>query len=323
MPINEAFKIFMKRFDLSKSEIKKIVFLHNSKKIDSESEKTLKEIGIKNFSNIKVIDRNNILSEFFEVQKMQKNKCIIHDDKLTSFCTLCNMEICEKCLNKHKNHSIENLENKNEHIKNYLEEFETFIINSENNKRDILKKVIENIDSFENCKIENNDLIEEINIVINKIKEKFYKYLIIGQNLFTLSKILLFSFIRMDKNDEKIKIYKEVINSIKQYFNEEIIGEFDFNNFKIIYEYKDKIKSIYKRSYDFIPKVNLLFKEVQKIDKEILDSLITKIKELFNGKNIKIIEIKKGSLSVTLALNYLIQEKIKNINEENKTLNKF
>ena len=323
MSINEAFKIFMKRFDLSKSEMKNIVFLHNSKKIDSESEKTLKEIGIKNYSIIKVIDQNNFLSEFFEVQKMQKNKCIIHDDKLTSFCTQCNMEICEKCINKHNNHSFENLGNKNEHIKNYLEEFETFIINSENNKRDILKKVIENIDSFENYKIENNDLNEEINIVINKIKEKFYKYLIIGQNLFDLSKILLFSFIRMDKNDEKIKIYKEVINSIKQYFNEEIIKEFDFNNFKIIYEYKDKIKSIYKRSYDFIPKVNLLFKEVQKIDKEILDSLITKIKELFNGKNIKIIEIKKGSLSVTLALNYLIQEKIKNINEENKILNKF
>ena len=40
----------------------------------------------------------------------------------------------------------------------------------------------------------------------------------------------------MDKNDEKIKIYKEVINSIKQYFNEEIIREFDLYGNKLIFE---------------------------------------------------------------------------------------
>ena len=101
----------------------------------------------------------------------------------------------------------------------------------------------------------------------------------------------------MDKNDNKIKIYKELIKLINRYFNEEKIKEFDLNNFALLYEYKDKIKSIYKRTYDFIPKIKLIFNDVQIIDKEILDSLNTKIKELFNESDIKIIEIKKGSLS--------------------------
>ena len=137
-------------------------------------------------------------------------------------------------------------------------------------------------------------LLDEI---IKKIKQKFYDYLLIGQNLFTFSKILFFSYIKMDKNDDKIKIYKELIKSINRYFNEEKIKEFDLNNFALLYEYKDKIKSIYKRTYDFIPKIKLIFNDVQIIDKEILDSLNTKIKELFNENDIKIIEIKKGSLS--------------------------
>ena len=53
------------------------------------------------------------------------------------------------------------------------------------------------------------------------------------------------------------------------------------------------------------------FNEVEEIeiDKEIIDSLIEKIKEIFK-KNVKIIEIRKGSLSVTLALNYIIEEKL-------------
>ena len=168
-------------------------------------------------------------------------------------------------------------------------------------------------------------LLDEIikNKIIKKIKQKFYDHPLIGQNLFTFSKILFFSYIKMDKNDNKIKIYKELIKSINRYFNEEKIKEFDLNNFALLYEYKDKIKSIYKRTYDFIPKIKLIFNDVQIIDKEILDSLNTKIKELFNENDIKIIEIKKGSLSVTLALNYLIKEKLKNVNEDNKDINIF
>ena len=311
MPINELFKLFMKRFDISTNEMDKIVFLYNDYEINSLSEMTLKEIGINNFSTIIVIEKENILTEFFEVHKIQKNKCIIHNDKFTLFCYQCNIEICEKCLNKHSNHSVENLEIKNEYLKNDFEDFETSIVNSENNKKNILKRVKENIDLFEKYKIQNNDLNEEINICIKKIKEKFYNYLLIGQNLFALSKILFFSYIRMDKNDNKIKIYKELINLINQYFNDEKIKEFDLNKFKVLYEYKDSIKSMYKRSYDFIQKIKLIFNDVQKIDKEILDSLNIKIKELFNEKDIKIIEIKKGSLSTTLALNFLIKEKLK------------
>ena len=165
IPINEIFKLFVKKFDIPKNDIDKIIFLYKASKIDCQSKKSLKEIGINNNSTIIVIDQENILSEYFEVYNMQKDKCIIHNNRANLFFNQCKMEICEKCLNKHSNHSIENLQIKNGYFKNDFEEYETFIMNSENNKKNILKKVKEDIDLSEKYKIQNNDLNEEINLL--------------------------------------------------------------------------------------------------------------------------------------------------------------
>ena len=132
MPTNEFFKLFMKRFDISKNEMDKLHFLYHGSKIDIESVMTLEENKINNYDIILVVDDENILlSEFFEVLEVQKNKCIIHNNKSNLFCNQCKMEICEKCLNNHWSHPVENLEIKNEYLKNDFEKFETFITNSE------------------------------------------------------------------------------------------------------------------------------------------------------------------------------------------------
>ena len=115
----------------------------------------------------------------------------------------------------------------------------------------------------------------------------------------------------MDKNDAKIKIYKNIINQINQFFNEEKIKEFDLNNFPVQNDYKDECKCVYKSNYNFIPQIKIKFNDVEEIDKEIIDSLINKCKEIFKDKNVNIIDIRKGSLSIVIALNYLIKEKHK------------
>ena len=125
------------------------------------------------------------------------------------------------------------------------------------------------------------------------------------------------------KEDDKKKQYKNIINLINKFFDEEKIKEYDLINFPIIYEYKDKCKCVYESSFNFIPQIKLKFNDVIKIDKEIIDSLKGELEKTFKGKNVKIIEIKKGSLNVCIALNYLIQEKLENTSIENKTYNEI
>ena len=164
-----------------------------------------------------------------------------------------------------------------------------------------------------------------------QLKKKFYKDLGNGQNLLFFSKILFDSLIRMEKEDDieggkednKKKQYKNIINLINKFFGEEKIKEYDLINFPIIYEYKDKCKCVYESSFNFIPQIKLKFNDVTKIDKEIIDRLKRELEKIFKGKNVKIIEIKKGSLSVCIALNYLIQEKLENTSIENKTDNEI
>jgi hypothetical protein len=81
-------------------------------------------------------------------------------------------------------------------------------------------------------------------------------------------------------------------------------------------EFKEESKCIYKSSYNFIPQINLKFNDVKIIDKEIIDSLYENVNKIFKGKDVKIIEIRKGSLSIILALNYLIKENLEKINKD-------
>ena len=256
--------------------------------------------------------------KFIRLNKLKKNICIFHNKNLNLNCTQCNMEICDECKIDHNDHLIQKIDNKNIFLKKDYMEFENYIINNENKKREILKKVQENIIFFENYKTINKD---EFNNVVKKILSKFYKDLEKGQNLLFLSKILFDSFIRMGKEDDKKSQYKNIINLINQFFNEEKIKEYDLSNFPVISEYKDKLKCVYESSFNFIPQIELKFNEVKEIDKEIIDSLKEKLKQIFKDKDVKIIEIKKGSLIACIALNYLIKEKLENTNMENKTFN--
>ena len=79
----------------------------------------------------------------------------------------------------HNNHQIEKLENKELNYKNDLEEFEKFLMNNEDKKKIIKKKVEENIYWFNNYKnIDKNiNISNELNLVIEKILKKFYKEL--------------------------------------------------------------------------------------------------------------------------------------------------
>ena len=161
------------------------------------------------------------------------------------------------------------------------------------------------------------NLKEELNSTIGKLLKKFYSELEKGQNLAFLSEILFSTYIKLDRSDIKIQTYINIINQICQFFNEEKLKEFDIKNFPVQCDYKDKCKCVYKSDYNFIPQIHLKFNEVKEIDKEIIDSLISKIKEILNDKKVNIIDIRKGSLSVIIALNYLIKDKLQTMDMEN------
>ena len=319
--LNEALKKFLKIINLPDNFIDKLIFIKNGINLDNKSTMTLEEIKIidnqKLLVNINIPDNNEII----KLNNLKKNYCAIHNKIIKLKCIKCKLNICDQCMEIHKGHSNENLETENSFYKEDLKEYENYIMNNENKKRELCKKVEENIIWFDNYRKEVTDIKDELNSVIEKILKKFYYELEKGQNLAFLSEILINTYIKIDKNDSKIKEYKNVINQINQFFNEEKIKEFDLNNFPVQNDYKDKCKCVYKSNYNFIPQIKLKFNDVEKIDKEIIDSFINKCKEIFKDKNVNIIDIRKGSLSIVIALNYLAKEKLKTMDIENK--NKF
>ena len=82
-------------------------------------------------------------------------------------------------------------------------------------------------------------------------------------------------------------------------------------------------KFTYQAGFSFIPQIEIKFNEVKDITKELIDDLLFKLNQLFQGKDVKIIEMKKGSLDIAIALNYLIQEGLRNINKNNISVDKF
>ena len=82
-------------------------------------------------------------------------------------------------------------------------------------------------------------------------------------------------------------------------------------------------KFTYNESFNFIPQMEIKFSEITEITQELIDDLLSKLKILFNGKDIKIIEMKKGSLDIVIALNYLIQEGLENLNIQNITIDEL
>ena len=61
----------------------------------------------------------------------------------------------------------------------------------------------------------------------------------------------------------------------------------------------------------YIPQIEIKFNNVKNIDKDIISKLKSELSEIIKNKNFSIIEIRKGSLTVLLTLQYIIQSEIK------------
>ena len=122
-------------------------------------------------------------------------------------------------------------------------------------------------------------------------------------------------------------VFKEIIEEIMGLFSdfdENIRKKCKNNNFyKITINFINSCKTIYNSLFNFIPQIEIKFNDIKEINKDLINDLIIKIKEVLNNKNINIIEMKKGSLSICIALNFLIQDKINNINKNNINMEEF
>ena len=162
------------------------------------------------------------------------------------------------------------------------------------------------------------------------IKEKKYEFLIYKNNIENAkseNKLSLFNSYNLFKikNDgtdnrkkciELIKENEKEINNILDKLGFDINDKCNLVNFI-------KEKSIYKSSFDFIPQVEIKFNDVSEITKDLIDDLQLKLNELFQGKEIKIIKMRKGSLDLAISLNYLIQEQLNNPDVFNVSTEKF
>jgi len=262
--------------------------LKNIKNLEDEFQKLKKENYIEKEKEIKMkaIEKfkNNYESK---IKKEARNfiflKKIIHSGCLLDFYEFCDINLF----------SFDKIKNKYSELNIIFPLIHFFELYIKEKKYDFLKyKIeIENTDKNNNLILFKNYNLFKINVrEEEKINKKIIKELI--------------------ENDEK-----ELLNLFEKF--EKVIEEkCDINNFI-------KKKFTYKEEFNFIPQIEIKFNEVKEITKELIDNLYKKLNELFQGKEVKIIEMKKGSLDLAITLNYLIKDAIKNVNMQNISLDKF
>ena len=118
---------------------------------------------------------------------------------------------------------------------------------------------------------------------------------------------------KQEGNDYKKKYINSFENDENENINLLMQLEKDINE-KCNLNYFMRKKFTYKSSFNFIPQIEIKFNEVKEITQDLIDDLILKLNKIFEGKDIKIIEMKKGSLDIAIALNYIIKEAFNEIN---------
>ena len=175
-------------------------------------------------------------------------------------------------------------------------------------------------------------LEEKKNYLINKFINNFSLNLILNIGNLFLKIADLYNIFNKDKDlnylfnnaDINIKKLIEENSGLLSKLSEEIDNKCNFNNFyKITIKLINNCKAMYNSLFNFIPQIEIKFNDVPEINKQLIDDLIKKLKEILNNKNFNIVEMKKGSLSITIGLNYLIQEKINNIHKTDINIEEF
>jgi hypothetical protein len=240
------------------------------------------------------------------------------------------------------NLSKEEKEKKLKILKEFENRYES-ISTSKGNHFKFLQKIIHSgsiLDFFEFCNMsllnfeKSEHLFLELKIIFplihfyeSYIKDKKYKFLIYkntNEKIFAPFKYYNNFQIKIDGADYNKKKClqflekdeKEIINLFIK-FETDINEKCDMNNFV------KKKKFTYQSSFSFIPQVEIKFNDVNEITKELIDDLKLKLNKIFQGKEIKIIKLQKGSLDVAIALNYLIQESLNEINIDKIPKDKF
>ena len=123
-------------------------------------------------------------------------------------------------------------------------------------------------------------------------------------------KSFMFSGCQHDFLKEKLfeNDYSSVINNNNNKNKEKM---FKFNKKNIIRN----------ENLKFIPQIEIKFNNVNNITKKLIQNLKEEIKNILKEDNFSIIEIKKGSLTVIIALQFIIFNEIKRVKESNLNLN--
>ena len=103
-------------------------------------------------------------------------------------------------------------------------------------------------------------------------------------------------------------------------YNNTITNEINKNKEENLFKINKK-NMIRNENLKFIPQIEIKFNNVNNITSKMIQDLKEELKDLLQEDNFSIIEIKKGSLTVIIALQFIIFNEIKRVKESNLNFN--
>lgn len=149
--------------------------IYQNKVIDFDNEVTIGDfIKRKKEMTIEIKKRNKTIFKADEVKR-----CQCTDKKITSYCSLCNMMLCNECKKNHNNHKIinVNIDNIEESVKLYSISLQADISN-ELNKYKTIENLFKDLFSinFKEWKQQIYQKIDSLESVYNKFKDLYHCY---------------------------------------------------------------------------------------------------------------------------------------------------
>ena len=212
------------------------------------------------FSSNEYLNNNNNINTI--INQFSNNICNKHNKEYSLYCKTCLIDICQFCINIHNDHQLINYQfilPKNEEIKLLFDSIKKYYDDYKKLLKEIFKwkKELDDMIVYFQEQLKNKKIFENINFIFN------YNNFKINYNSILKFRQIFSSVIgpyNRKNNNQILNYMTKEYNINEQFYNENKMGLFDYNNYSMMKFSLDKIKGENNDIINFLNNSNLIVK---------------------------------------------------------------